>query len=1303
MDVALKDGIAVSVSDDLDEVSTWSALEHEDWFEDELNFVRSISQPHWNVIDIGANHGAYALALARAGVNHVWAFEPTSEPMARLRASVDANGLEGSVTLIQVAVSDRQGTGCIELGERSEYSALANPGDDVAGGYAVRETVEVTTLDDRFLSSDPPSIDFVKIDAEGAEMAILDGGTTFFSVLSPLIMCEYKHRQETNIALLKRLPAMGYSVHVLVPGLNALRRFDPTRETADDFLLNIFAFKSDRADELERQGYLVTDAGGGERDSAIPLAALDRLLSLPMVSADTARAWRSFDFSSPYGRALLAWSASRDTARSANERFALLEESRRLLAGCLAGDDFHPAVTVLAIRVLADLGERARAVQAAESFIGQIDPHDMPIDRPVPPAYSLFDSRHVEESLAAFLHQSVVELFVSRRVFVGLFMARDERICAQFGDGLRSAEHSDEFERRAVLYARHHQLPLPYHGLRWLLRESAANAAFWQPVATGMGCYVDGGALPPAELIKRGEALIAEKDAQGALPLFFEACERAPALHRACFLAGLALMRLKRGKEAAEKFRDTLRLKSDYWQAANNLGLVLTDMSEFGQAEPVFRNALVDFPDVFDLNFNFSRLLRDTGRHAEAIYYLKQAKRISPHLACVPDMIGSILILMSRTLDALPCLQRAVALEPDWAQPWNNLGRCHFIRGQLDEADRCYERSLSLQPQFLAAWTNLLMTKNYRANDPQETFELHRRFGVEIRKSLGPQDFSRLRIRAPGQRRLRLGFVSADFRRHSVSYFIEGVLEKFDRSAFELYAYFSHKADERTHDFKRFFDLWRDIQHVSDEDVSRRIINDGIDILFDLTGHTTGNRLAVFAARSAPVQVMWIGYPNTSGLDSMDYRITDQWVDPPGDSDRLHTETLWRLPGPFLCYTPPAGAPEVGPLPASSNGYVTFGSFNSGFKLGDETLALWVAVLKRVADSRIVIKSPVGLGDEEARERLRERFTKSGIELDRVIVESARGELFDHLQLYNSIDIALDPFPYNGTTTTFESLWMGVPVVSLTGPTHASRVGASILQNAGLPQLIADAPECYVEIAAQLAEQPEVLTDLRAGMRNRLTGSVLLDSEGMTRKLEHALQEMWQAFLESPAGKAVGVRARKFRGPSGRLLLLPQGQGGENTRVAIGPAGNGWDQICCDICNLSSLEEGEYNEIYCCYQLQRLGVAEMLPALSGLRRILASGGRLYASVPDLDALAGHLGRPDVTTEGKFGLMRQLFGMQSRPDDFNSMGLNEALLRSYLREAGFSSVDRVDSFACFDDESEATFDGERVSLNVVAYR
>jgi predicted O-linked N-acetylglucosamine transferase (SPINDLY family) len=467
--------------------------------------------------------------------------------------------------------------------------------------------------------------------------------------------------------------------------------------------------------------------------------------------------------------------------------------------------------------------------------------------------------------------------------------------------------------------------------------------------------------------------------------------------------------------------------------------------------------------------------------------------------------------MMAGELDeAAQCLRRAIQLHPRErsATTHNTLANTLRLQGKLAEALEHYAISLSIEPDAADVRSNYLYVHNCLAEQNLSAiFQAHREFGARCDRPMPPA--ARVGGGTPG--RLRVGYVSPDFRQHSVAHFIEPVLAAHDRERFEVFCYANNTvSDDTTRRLKALVPQWRLIHGRDDAEVAQLIRADGIDILVDLAGHTAKNRLPLFGLKPAPVQVTWLGYPNTTGMTTMDFRITDRFADPPGESDSLHTERLYRMPECFLCFLPPAPSPDVGPLPALHRGFVTFASFNNFAKITPQVIAAWARLLQRVPGSRLAMKN-ISMDAAHVREHLRTALARAGIEAARLELLSPSATPMEHLERYNAVDIGLDPFPYNGTTTTCDALWMGVPVVALEGRSHVGRVGVSLLNNAGLAQLVARDGDDYVEIAARLAGDLPRLASLRGALRERLRASPLMDAPRFTRHLEAAYADMWRA------------------------------------------------------------------------------------------------------------------------------------------------------------------------------------------------
>ena len=619
----------------------------------------------------------------------------------------------------------------------------------------------------------------------------------------------------------------------------------------------------------------------------------------------------------------------------------------------------------------------------------------------------------------------------------------------------------------------------------------------------------------PDAWVALAEVLEAQVRNDEALQALDRAISQRKAFEGALMNSGALLQKLGRFAEAESRYRGVIAFAPDAVAAHNNLGNVLQVLGRREDAATCFARAAGLEPGSAVAHSNLANVLRELGRLPEAETHGRQAVALDPAFPEAHYNFGNVLQALGRASEAEVCLRRALELRPGYREAHTSLGNALKDLGRVDEAQACFRRALQLDPGDRDARSNLLLALNYsdrssRAEAYAEHAEWARQHGVPA------ADFMPHANDRDPRRKLRIGYVSGDFRRHSVAYFIEPVLAQHDRSRFEVVCY-SNVAlpDPMTGRLMQLADRSHTITGINDADVAERIRADGIDILVDLAGHTAGNRLDVFAMQPAPVQATYLGYPNTTGLSAIGWRVSDVYADPPGDGDAFHSERLARLPHSFLCFQPPVEAPGVQPPPCLANGHVTFGSFNVLPKVTPEVIRTWSEILQRVPHSRLLLKA-LGLGDAVSRAQVLARFAQQGIAADRITVLPMEASLEDHLARYHEMDIALDPFPFNGTTTTLEALWMGVPVVALAGDRHSGRVGASLLSNLDQADLIAATREDYVGLAVSLGGDTARLVQLRRKMRERLGASPLRDEASFVRDLERTYRDMWTDWCTAP-------------------------------------------------------------------------------------------------------------------------------------------------------------------------------------------
>ena len=566
---------------------------------------------------------------------------------------------------------------------------------------------------------------------------------------------------------------------------------------------------------------------------------------------------------------------------------------------------------------------------------------------------------------------------------------------------------------------------------------------------------------------------------------------------------GEAFKAQARHGDAATAYAKAVEVQPDCVAAHHGRGVALHALGRFDEARAAFRLTLRLEPDHAEAHNNLGAALNVLGRTAEAATALRQAVALKPDFAPAWNNLGNTLRDDDRLAQAVAAYRRCLDLAPDFAEAHNNLGNALAAGRALAEGEASYRRALALEPTFATAHSNLIYAMNSNpAHRAADIFAEARRWND---CHAGPAAVARHGNEPDPDRVLRVGYVSPDMRAHSVSYFFEPLIAAHDRDAVETLCYAEvPRADAVTARLRGHAGSWRDTVGMSDADVARRVREDRVDILVDLAGHTAGGRLGVFALRPAPVQIAWLGYPNTTGLDAIGYRLTDAIADPPG-AEAIHSETLVRLPHGFLCYRPPEDAPDI----AARQGPVTFGSFNNLSKVTAQVIACWAAILDRVPDSRLMLKSRA-LGDGATRQAILDAFAGHGVAVERIEALAwidARG---GHLGAYGRIDVALDPYPYNGTTTTCEALWMGVPVVALAGDRHAARVGASILATLGLDDLVAADEGAYVESAVALARDTTRRARLRTSLRPTLEASPLCDAPAFARDVEDAYRQLWR-------------------------------------------------------------------------------------------------------------------------------------------------------------------------------------------------
>jgi predicted O-linked N-acetylglucosamine transferase (SPINDLY family) len=573
---------------------------------------------------------------------------------------------------------------------------------------------------------------------------------------------------------------------------------------------------------------------------------------------------------------------------------------------------------------------------------------------------------------------------------------------------------------------------------------------------------------------------------------------------------GSALKALGRGEEAVACYRRAVAVRPDFRLAHLNLAGMLWDLRRFDESVAAYRMAVTQAPGDPALHFRFANLLRDLGRPDEAAAHFRRAIELEPSYFEAHANLGNALRDLGQVEPAIASYREAVRLRPDVAECHLNLATGLLSIGLVEESLASSRTAIRIKPTLDEGYTTMLLALHYRVHPLQEMLDAHRSWS-EARA----QNLPRVQRLNPSSAsgRLRVGFISPDFFDHPIAYFLEPLLAEHNRERLEFTCYSSvARPDAFTQRLQSHADRWRNVSALPHDQVAGLIVQDGIDILIDLAGHTAGCRLPVLAMKPAPIQVSYLGYPGTTGLATIDYRLTDAYADPPGMTESQYTETLIRLPRTLACYVAP-NAPAVGELPAlrpERSGRITFASFSSLTKIAPETIDLWAQALRCVPNSRLAIMARGADGAEFGR-RIVAAFAAENIDPARIELRPSAA-IEHYLAFHNEVDVLLDTFPFNGHTTLCHALWMGVPVVSRAGDRFASRLGLSVLNNAGLPQLVADTPEKFGQIAADLVHDLPRLGELRRGLRQQLSQSSLMDRRQFAIDFEQALRHMAQVI-----------------------------------------------------------------------------------------------------------------------------------------------------------------------------------------------
>jgi len=707
---------------------------------------------------------------------------------------------------------------------------------------------------------------------------------------------------------------------------------------------------------------------------------------------------------------------------------------------------------------------------------------------------------------AAALHRAG-KLAEARKLYEEVLRADPNHIEAMHGLGSLAGQSGQLAEAESLL--RRVVVLQPNHGTAYnnLANTLKANGRLEEAIAA----YTEAIRLLPRYAMafsNLGNILREIGELDRAIALCAKAVQIQPDYAEGHYNLGLALQAKTRFPEAGVAYRRAIQLKPDYAEAHNNLGIILRSSGEIPRAIAAWRCAIAIQPNNAAAHNNLANTLYDLRYLDEAIAAYLQAVRCDSGFAHAYSNLAVALREMGRLDEAIGAARRAIEIDPNFASAHNNLGNALKEIGELDEAITAYRRAIELKPDFAKAHSNLILALHYHPDyDSRQIHEELMRWNAQHRnppnKAIRPHENDR-----DPERRLRIGYVSPDFREHVVGQNLLPLLRQHDHGQFEIVCYSSVlNPDSLTGEIRGCADVWREAVGMSDVELADQVRRDRIDILVELSNHSAGNWLVMMTHKPAPVQASWLGYPGSTGVEAIDYRVSDPQIDPTDADFPFYSERTIRLPDVYWCYGVPGPTPPPAVRPALGGGAIRFGCLNNFVKVSRAAQDLWAEILRQLPGSRLIVHSHPG----SHLETVRGRFAERGISADRI--EFVHHQPWEqYVQTHSGIDIALDPFPWSGGITTCNALWMGVPAVTLFGRTAVGRGSASILSSIGARELIARSPEEYVRIAVDLSRNPLRLGELSASLRARMQASPLMDAARFARSVEKAHRQMWQAW-----------------------------------------------------------------------------------------------------------------------------------------------------------------------------------------------
>tara|TARA_B100001123_G_C15315282_1_gene1025916 strand:+ start:1136 stop:3124 length:1989 start_codon:yes stop_codon:yes gene_type:complete len=572
---------------------------------------------------------------------------------------------------------------------------------------------------------------------------------------------------------------------------------------------------------------------------------------------------------------------------------------------------------------------------------------------------------------------------------------------------------------------------------------------------------------------------------------------------------GIALHKLDKMDEAIENYQKALSIKPDFVEALNNLGNAMREINNIEDSLQYFKKAIQLKPNYAEAHCSLGGAYQDLKNNEEAMNYFKQATKIKPDYSEAHLNLGILYTDLNRYEEALKSYDKAIKLKPDYEKAYNNLGNLLSTLGRYNEAASAYRQAIKIKTDYSKAYSNLLFNLNYELNlDPNVYLQEAKNFGINCRSAEIKQITSYNFQKKPSK--LKLGFVTSDFGNHPGGYFTLSTLRELQKKNFELIAYSNYdRVDEYAHHFKPLFKKWHSIKRKKDKEVVQKILEDGIHILIEMQGHSSKNRVSLFMCKPAPVQVSWLSQ-GTLGISEIDYLIGSSIIIPKNEENHF-IEKIIRLPDITQCFTPPDFDVKINTLPATKNGFITFGSLNKLTKVNDDVISLWSQVLLAVPNSKLILKS-IEFNNQEIIDNTIRRFKKCNIDKKHLILQGKSKTRKEVFEVYNKIDIGLDPFPFQGNTSTCEAVWMGVPVLTLKGNRLLFHFGESINKNLEMSDWIAKNQTEYVLKATKFSSNLKKLSEIRATLRNKAINSPVFDAKRFSSNISDLFWKIWNDF-----------------------------------------------------------------------------------------------------------------------------------------------------------------------------------------------